>query len=76
MLVGLIAESGEVVQGNLNPIQQRHLSDFEGIWQSVLQSLDENDAFWDWAMKKRLSTADNRFEAYAIEYKGLTQCLV
>lgn len=76
ILVNLIAESGEIVQGNLNPMQQRHLRDFEGAWQSTLQNLDENDAFWDWAMKKRLSTTDNRFEAYAIEYKGLTQGLI
>jgi hypothetical protein len=73
--IDLITDSGQIVQAQLNQMQQRHLDDFETIWQEMLENLNQDDAFWDWAMKKRLSI-DNRFEAYAIDYQGLTQGLL
>jgi hypothetical protein len=76
ILVDLMAESGVVVQAELNQMKKRHLTDFESIWQEILKNLGQDDAFWDWAMKKRLSLLDNRFEAYAIEYQGLAQGLM
>jgi hypothetical protein len=57
-------------------MQPRHLDDFETLWRGMLLELNEEDAFWSWAMKKRLSSNDDRFEAYAIEYEGLTQGLM
>jgi hypothetical protein len=74
--INLTADSGETIQAQLNQMQPRHLEDFEIAWQEVLQNLSQDDAFWSWAMKKRLSLVDNRFEAYAIEYKKLTQGLL
>lgn len=55
MLVDLLAESGEIVQAELGQMQTNHLEDFEIIWQSILRNLGQDDAVWDWAMKKRLS---------------------
>jgi hypothetical protein len=52
------------------------LEDFEVIWQTILINLGQDDAVWNWAMKKRLSITDNRFEACAIEYEGLAQGLI
>jgi hypothetical protein len=83
-LIELIAESGELVQARLNQMQDRHLQDFEIIWREMLFNLGQDDAVWNWAMKKRLSVLDERFEAYAIglrphfvnEYDGMTQGLI
>ncbi|MEO0405937.1 MAG: hypothetical protein AAF289_01165 [Cyanobacteria bacterium P01_A01_bin.135] len=55
---------------------QRHLGDFNGIWKSMLESLGAEDAFWNWARKKRLSLSNDRYEAYALEYDNLTQGLL
>jgi hypothetical protein len=74
--VDLIAASGEIVQADLDRMQPRHIEDFETVWQEVLRNLNQYDAFWNWAMKKRLSSINNRFEAYAIEYNNLTQGLL
>lgn len=57
-------------------VQNRRDDDFENLWRGMLLELNEEDAFWSWAMKKRLSNNDARFEAYAIEYEGLTQGLM
>lgn len=48
-------------------MQRRHLDDFETIWRDVLRELNQDDAFWSWAMKKRLSAFNDRFEAYAVD---------
>jgi hypothetical protein len=75
--VDLIAATGEIVQAQLVRMQPRHIQDFENDWQEMLQDLNESDAFWNWAMKKRLSSSiNNRFEAYAIEYENLAQGLL
>lgn len=74
--VNLTTGSGQSVQAQLYLMQQRHVDDFEGIWRDILQALGQDDAFWSWATKKRLSLSDERFEAYAIEFEGLTQGLL
>jgi hypothetical protein len=75
-LVTLTTGLGQPVQAQLDRMQPRHLDDFETLWRGMLLELNEEDAFWSWAMKKRLSNNDDRFEAYAIEYEGLTQGLM
>lgn len=42
----------------------------------MLEELDAEDAFWNWARKKRLALGDDRYEAYAVEYEDLTQGLL
>jgi hypothetical protein len=78
MLAAITLTTGyeETIQVQLNRMQSRHLEDFETAWQEMLQNSNQDDAFWNWAMKKRLSSIDNRFEAYAIEYRKLTQGLL
>ncbi len=75
-LVTLTTGLGQPVQAQLDRMQSRHLDDFENLWRGMLLELNEEDAFWSWAMKKRLSNNDDRFETYAIEYEGLTQGLM
>jgi hypothetical protein len=74
--IQLLHESKQTVRATLDRMQPRHLEDFETIWQEVLENWNQDDAFWNWAMKKRLSAINSRFEAYAIEYGGLTQGLI
>jgi hypothetical protein len=72
--INLTANSGETIQAQLNQMQPRHLEDFETAWQEVLQELNQDDAFWSWAMKKRLSLAALLFFArqrsLALGYNG------
>lgn len=75
-LINLRTGLGQPIQAQLCQMQQRHVDDFEGIWRDILQELGQDDAFWSWATKKRLSLADSRFEAYAIEFENLTQGLL
>ncbi|MBE9014219.1 hypothetical protein IQ250_28935 [Pseudanabaenaceae cyanobacterium LEGE 13415] len=75
-LVTLTTGLGEPVQAQLAQMQPRHLEDFEMLWRGMLLDLNEEDAFWSWAMKERLSNNDDRFEAYAIEYEEVTQGLM
>lgn len=75
-LVSLTTGLGQPVQAQLCSMEQRHIEDFEGIWRDILHELGQDDEFWNWAMKKRLSASDDRFEAYALEYEGLTQGLI
>jgi hypothetical protein len=73
--INLRNEFGEIIQAQLSLMKERHLQDFEIIWRETLLNLGQDDAVWNWAMKKRLSL-DERFEAYAIEYDKLTQGLI
>ncbi|MBD2024211.1 hypothetical protein [Leptolyngbya sp. FACHB-711] len=75
-VIALKTGSGQTVQAQICQMQQNHVDDFEGIWRDILRELGQDDAFWSWATKKRLSVNDDRFEAYAIEYEGLTQGLL
>jgi hypothetical protein len=74
--VQLDRADGEIVTALICSMSQRHLNDFNTIWQSWLTSLNAVDAFWDWARKKRLALTDDRYEAYALESDGLTQGLI
>ncbi len=74
--VQLIQSNGQLVEVRLCDMTQRHLNDFNYIWKAMLLALGADDAFWDWARKKRLALSDDRYEAYAIEYEELTQGLL
>jgi len=68
--------NGQIVEAYLCRMQPQHLDDFNQIWQSLLQEMGEEDAFWSWARKKQLSLNQDRYETYAIEYDDLTQGLL
>ncbi|HEY9662850.1 MAG TPA: GNAT family N-acetyltransferase [Allocoleopsis sp.] len=74
--VQLQQANGEIVTALICPMAQRHLQDFDSIWQLWLASVGADDAFWDWARKKRLALTDDRYEAYALESDRLTQGLI
>jgi len=57
-------------------MQQRHLDDFNTTWKSMLEKLDAENAFWNWARKKRLALGNDHYEAYAVEREDLTQGLL
>ncbi|NJR51104.1 MAG: GNAT family N-acetyltransferase [Leptolyngbyaceae cyanobacterium CSU_1_3] len=72
----LLHSNDQLVEVFICDMEERHLSDFNTIWRSMLEALDADDAFWDWARKKRLALSDERYEAYAIEFEDLTQGLM
>ena len=51
-------------------------SDYEEHWQPLLENLQEDDKYWDWAFKKRISLQDDNFEGYALECEEMTQGLM
>lgn len=75
-VIQLLQGNGQLVEAQLCDMTQKHLSDFDNIWRAMLIELNAEDAFWDWARKKRLSLSNDRYEAYAIEYETLTQGLL
>lgn len=75
-IVQLRQGNGELVTAVICPMAQRHLNDFNSLWQGMLVGLDTDDAFWDWARKKRLTLSDDRYEAYALESERLTHGLL
>ncbi|MEM9542920.1 MAG: GNAT family N-acetyltransferase [Cyanobacteria bacterium P01_E01_bin.42] len=57
-------------------IAAKHVRDFEEDWQGRLESMEEDDKYWDWAFKKRISLQDDNFEGYALECEDMTQGLM
>ncbi len=53
--VQLIQSNGQLVEVRLCDMTQQHLNDFNYIWKAMLLALGADDAFWDWARKKRLA---------------------
>ena len=74
--VQLEQATGELITALICPMERRHLNDFDSIWRSLLSALNADDAFWDWARKKRLALTDDRYEAYALESDDLTHGLI
>jgi GNAT superfamily N-acetyltransferase len=74
--VELDRADGEFVTALICPMERRHLEDFNLVWKPMLEALDGEDAFWDWAGKKCLALSDDRYEAYAIEQDDLTHGLL
>ncbi|HEY9662659.1 MAG TPA: hypothetical protein V6C65_29745, partial [Allocoleopsis sp.] len=68
--------NGEIVTALICPMVQQHLDDFNLVWKPMLEAVDGEDAFWDWARKKRLALSDDRYEAYALEQDNLTHGLL
>jgi GNAT superfamily N-acetyltransferase len=65
-----------VVAGTICTMNLGHLEDVNTIWKPMLKEMGEDDAFWDWAFKKRISLSRENYEAYAIEQDYLTQGLL
>jgi hypothetical protein len=79
----MIRQRAELLQGNhqkvevyLCDVELQHLTDFNILWRAMLEGLQAEDTFWDWAWKKQLALTDDRYEAYAVEFQDLTQGLL
>ncbi len=57
-------------------MSDRHLEDFETIWQGILSATDQPDRDWRWDYKGRQADRDARYETYAIEVEEMTQGLM
>lgn len=67
---------GAFVDATLEPLGQKHLSDFETFWKHRLQASQEGDSAWDWLNKNRISITRSNFEKYAVVCKQITQGLM
>lgn len=65
-----------VVEAVLLALAQNHINDFEYLWKEQLRLSGQEDKYWDWLFKKRLSLTRENYESYAIEYQGRTQGLL
>ncbi|MGD2184450.1 GNAT family N-acetyltransferase [Lusitaniella coriacea] len=66
----------QLVTALLVDLAQKHVEDFESLWRSSLQAFAQEDKYWDWLFKKRLSLSNENFESYALECDGKTQGLM
>ena len=66
----------QFVEATLIDLAQNHVDDFESLWWVQLRSFSQEDKYWDWVFKQRLSTSNENFESYAIECEGRTQGLM
>jgi hypothetical protein len=66
----------QVVEAVLLDLAQNHIDDFENLWKEQLRVYGQEDKYWDWLFKKRISLSRDNYESYAIEYEGRTQGLL
>lgn len=64
------------VVAQLLDLQPRHVADFQSLWQTQLRQFLQEDKYWDWAFKERLSLQDANYEGFAVECEGRTQGLM
>lgn len=64
------------IEARLLDLQPRHVDDFQSLWQAQLRQSSQEDKYWDWAFKERLTLRDVNYEGYAIEYEDRTQGLM
>jgi hypothetical protein len=57
-------------------MRNRHLQDYETVWQDVLLATGQPDRDWSWDYKLRRGERNASDEAYAIEVDNLTQGLM
>jgi len=74
--VQLLSGAGEIVSGILCAMRDRHLQDYETVWQDVLLATEQPDRYWSWDYKFRRGERDVSCEAYAIEVDSLAQGLM
>ncbi|WP_242065441.1 GNAT family N-acetyltransferase [Trichocoleus sp. FACHB-262] len=74
--IQLLSGTGAIVTGLLCDMRERHLEDFETIWQGTLRLTDQADRDWRWNYKLQQADQAVRYEAYAIEVDSLTQGLM
>ncbi|NEP19777.1 MAG: GNAT family N-acetyltransferase [Leptolyngbya sp. SIO4C1] len=66
----------QIVDATLLSLAENHVADFESLWQDQLRQFSQEDKYWDWAFKRRLTINNVNYECYAIECEGSTQGLM
>lgn len=66
----------QVVEAVVLDLAQNHIDDFENLWKEQLRLYGQEDKYWDWLFKKRISLSNYNYESYALEYEGRTQGLL
>lgn len=74
--VQLLSGAGQLVEGLICTMQQRHLENYQSVWQGILRVTNQPDAGWMWDYKLRQSEQEARYEAYALEVESFTQGLL
>ena len=69
-------ETRERVSAELVYLSDKHIEDFDRLWQPLLLEFDEPDAGLSWDFKQRRAAEHENYECYAIEYDNLTQGLL
>jgi hypothetical protein len=75
-VIQLVNGTGQLIEGSLCSMKQRHLQDYYEVWQPMLAESEQPDQGWPWDYKLRQSQQEERFEAYAIEVDDFTQGLL
>jgi hypothetical protein len=66
----------QIVEAVLLTLAQNHIDDVENLWRKQLKLYRQEDKYWDWLFKKRISGSWDNYETYAIEYQEKTQGLL
>jgi len=64
------------VAATLQSLTSQNVEDFANTWQPLLKQSSQEDKYWDWQFKQRLSETRENYECYAIECEGDTQGLM
>jgi hypothetical protein len=67
---------GNRVSALLSEIGQRHIDDYQNLWQELLQRYQQEDKFWSWAFKQQVFLSRENYEGFAIEVAGRTEGLM
>ena len=66
----------QAVPATLLSLTSKHAEDFVMRWQSQLEEASQEDKYWNWHFKQRISETRDNHEAYAVECEGVTQGLI
>ena len=66
----------QAVPATLLSLTSKHVEDFVRQWRSQLEKTSQEDKYWDWHFKQRLSATRDNYETYAVECEGVTQGLI
>lgn len=66
----------QAVSATLLSLTAKHVEDFAMRWRSPLAQASQEDKYWDWHFKQRLSETRDNYEGYAVECEGDTQGLM
>ena len=66
----------QAVPAMLLSLTSKHIEDFVMRWRPPLEEASQEDKYWDWHFKQRLSETRDNHETYAVECEGVTQGLM